>query len=45
MNTTLLAQCVEDAAEQGWDAGVMVWEYPDAAAPWIEAVRSLAFPE
>ncbi|KAG1795178.1 glycoside hydrolase family 18 protein [Suillus plorans] len=45
MNTTLLAQCVEMAYEQGWDAGVMVWEFPDAAASWIEAVRSLAFPE
>ncbi|KAG2075692.1 glycoside hydrolase family 18 protein [Suillus decipiens] len=45
MNTTLLAQCVDMAYEQGWDAGVMVWEFPDAAAAWIEAVRSLAFPE
>ncbi|KAG2050983.1 glycoside hydrolase family 18 protein [Suillus hirtellus] len=45
MNTTLLAQCVDMAYEQGWDAGVMVWEFPDAAASWIEAVRSLAFPE
>ncbi|KAG2113001.1 glycoside hydrolase family 18 protein [Suillus discolor] len=45
MNTTVLAQCVEMAYEQGWDAGVMVWEFPDAAASWIEAVRALAFPE
>ncbi|KAG1808723.1 glycoside hydrolase superfamily [Suillus subaureus] len=45
MNTTLLAECVETAYEEGWDAGVMVWEFPDAAAAWIEAVRSLAFPE
>ncbi|KAH7914241.1 glycoside hydrolase family 18 protein [Hygrophoropsis aurantiaca] len=45
MNTTLLAQCVDQAHEQGWDAGVMVWEYPDAAASWIQQVRSLAFPE
>jgi len=45
MNTTLLAQCVDEAYEQGWDAGVMVWEYPGAAASWIEEVRSLAFPE
>lgn len=27
------------------DAGVMVWQYPDAAADWIRSVRSLAFPE
>jgi hypothetical protein len=26
-------------------AGVMVWEFPDAAASWIQQVRSLAFPE
>ncbi|KAH7908480.1 glycoside hydrolase family 18 protein [Hygrophoropsis aurantiaca] len=45
MTATLLAQCVDQAYEQGWDAGVMVWEYPDAAASWIEEVRSLAFPE
>ncbi|KAG1740044.1 glycoside hydrolase family 18 protein [Suillus lakei] len=45
MNTTLLAQCVDSAYQQGWDAGVMVWEFPDAAAAWIKAVRSLAFPE
>jgi chitinase len=45
MNTTLLAQCVDSAYQQGWDAGVMVWEFPDAAASWIQAVRALAFPE
>ncbi len=28
----------------GSDAGVMVWEFPDAAAAWISAVRSIAFP-
>lgn len=45
MNTTLLSQCVDKAYQKGWDAGVMVWEFPDAAAAWIKAVRSLAFPE
>ncbi|KAG0709374.1 glycoside hydrolase family 18 protein [Suillus ampliporus] len=45
MTTTLLAQCVDEAYQQGWDAGVMVWEFPDAAAAWIKAVRALAFPE
>ncbi|KAG2128558.1 glycoside hydrolase family 18 protein [Suillus clintonianus] len=45
MNTTLLAQCVDTAYQQGWDAGVMVWEFPDAAAAWIQAVRAFAFPE
>ncbi|KAG2136264.1 glycoside hydrolase family 18 protein [Suillus cothurnatus] len=45
MSTSLLAQCVDKAHKEGWDAGVMVWEFPDAAAAWIKAVRSLAFPE
>ncbi|KAL5504980.1 hypothetical protein ACEPAH_7643 [Sanghuangporus vaninii] len=40
-----LAGCVSQAKNQGWDAGVMVWEFPDAAADWIATVRSQAFPE
>ncbi|KAF8577414.1 glycoside hydrolase family 18 protein [Ramaria rubella] len=40
-----LATCVEQAKNAGWSAGVMVWEYPDAAASWIETVRSLSWPE
>ncbi|KLO18244.1 glycoside hydrolase family 18 protein [Schizopora paradoxa] len=40
-----LAGCVEQAKAKGWDAGVMVWEFPDAAASWIQTVRSQAFPE
>ncbi|KIK61785.1 glycoside hydrolase family 18 protein [Collybiopsis luxurians FD-317 M1] len=40
-----LATCVEQAKNQGWSAGVMTWEWPDAGAAWIEQVRSLAFPE
>ncbi|KAJ3557725.1 hypothetical protein NM688_g1316 [Phlebia brevispora] len=39
-----LATCVEDAKNQGWDAGVMVWEFPDAAASWIETVRADSWP-
>jgi len=39
-----LAGCVEQAKSQGWDAGVMVWEFPDAASSWITTVRSEAFP-
>ncbi|OBZ73901.1 Endochitinase 4 [Grifola frondosa] len=40
-----LAGCVEQAKSRGWDAGVMVWEFPDAAASWIKTVRSQAFPD
>jgi chitinase len=45
MSTSTLATCVEQAKNQGWNAGVMVWEFPDAAASWIEAVRAQAWPE
>ncbi|TFK54531.1 glycoside hydrolase family 18 protein [Heliocybe sulcata] len=39
-----LAGCLSTAKAKGWNAGVMVWEFPDAAAAWIETVRSEAFP-
>jgi len=42
--TSTLAQCVLQAKNQGWNGGVMVWEFPSAAASWIQSVRSLAFP-
>lgn len=45
MDPSTLAGCLGTAKAQGWDAGVMVWEYPDAAASWIATVRSVAFPE
>ncbi|KAF8202262.1 glycoside hydrolase [Pholiota molesta] len=45
ISTSILAGCVEQAKNQGWNAGVMVWEFPDAAAAWIKAVRAQAFPE
>ncbi|KAA1470315.1 glycoside hydrolase family 18 protein [Dentipellis sp. KUC8613] len=40
-----LATCVQQAKNQGWSAGVMTWEYPDAGASWISTVRSLSWPE
>ncbi|KZT52238.1 glycoside hydrolase family 18 protein [Calocera cornea HHB12733] len=39
-----LATCVEQAQSEGWEAGVMTWEYPDAAASWIATVRSDSWP-
>ncbi|KAI0741577.1 glycoside hydrolase family 18 protein [Daedaleopsis nitida] len=39
-----LATCVSEAKAKGWNAGVMVWEYPDAVASWIATVRAQAFP-
>ena len=44
IDPTTLATCVEQAQAQGWDAGVMVWEFPDAAASWIEQVRADSWP-
>ncbi|KAJ8697321.1 hypothetical protein PTI98_007112 [Pleurotus ostreatus] len=45
MSTATLAGCLQQAKGRGWNAGVMVWEFPDAAASWIRDVRSQAFPE
>ncbi|KZP24609.1 glycoside hydrolase family 18 protein [Athelia psychrophila] len=39
-----LAGCVQTAAGQGWNGGVMVWEFPEAAASWISTVRGSAWP-
>lgn len=44
MSTSTLAGCVSQAKNQGWDGGVMVWEFPDAAASWIQAVRASSWP-
>ncbi|KNZ74506.1 Basic endochitinase [Termitomyces sp. J132] len=44
MSTSTLASCLNTAKAQGWNGGVMVWQYPDATASWIAAVRSLSWP-
>jgi len=44
MSPSTLATCVEQAKGQGWDGGVMVWQYPDAGSSWIETVRSDSWP-
>ncbi|KAK0446751.1 glycoside hydrolase family 18 protein [Armillaria borealis] len=44
MSTSTLASCLETAHSRGWNAGVSVWEFPDVAASWIQAVRDPAFP-
>ncbi|PFH51616.1 glycoside hydrolase family 18 protein [Amanita thiersii Skay4041] len=45
MPTSTLASCLQKAKEQtGWNAGAMVWQYPNAGSQWIKEVRSLAFP-
>ncbi|EIN12384.1 glycoside hydrolase family 18 protein [Punctularia strigosozonata HHB-11173 SS5] len=45
IDPTTLAGCLSQAKAKGWSAGAMVWEFPDAAASWIQTVRSQSFPE
>ncbi|KAG6336460.1 hypothetical protein ID866_2631 [Astraeus odoratus] len=45
VDPSMLSGCLRTAKDQGWSAGVMVWQFPDAAASWIQTVRSAAFPE
>ncbi|KAF8133350.1 glycoside hydrolase family 18 protein [Boletus edulis] len=44
IDPTTLASCVAEAASEGWDAGVMVWQYPEATSSWIETVRGSTWP-
>ncbi|KAF9563123.1 glycoside hydrolase family 18 protein [Agrocybe pediades] len=44
MSTSTLATCLQQAKNQGWNGGAMVWEYPRANSAWISAVRSLSWP-
>ncbi|THH14722.1 hypothetical protein EW146_g5647 [Bondarzewia mesenterica] len=44
MSPATLAGCVNTAKSQGWNAGIMTWEYPDAAASWISTVKAQAWP-
>lgn len=44
MTPALLAQCVQQAKNRGWNGGAMVWQYPNAQASWAQTVRSLSWP-
>ncbi|KAG9312383.1 glycoside hydrolase [Chiua virens] len=44
MDTSTLASCVAQAYSSGWNAGVMVWEYPHVGSSWITAVRGNTWP-
>jgi len=44
MSTSTLATCLQQAKNQGWNGGAMVWQYPHAGAAWIQSVRSLSWP-
>ncbi|KZP31615.1 glycoside hydrolase family 18 protein [Athelia psychrophila] len=45
IDSTTLAGCVKTAVADGWNGGVMVWQFPNAAASWISTVRGSTFPE
>ncbi|VDC07602.1 unnamed protein product [Peniophora sp. CBMAI 1063] len=45
MDASTLATCVAQAHSQGWNAGVMAWQYPDATSDWIKTVRGSTWPE
>lgn len=44
MTTTTLASCLQQAKNQGWNGGAMVWQLDHAPSSWITSVRSLSFP-
>lgn len=44
VDPSLLATCVSLAYDGGWDAGVMVWEYPYANSAWIATVLADTWP-
>jgi len=44
IDTETLASCVKQAKDNGWNGGVMVWDYPDADKEWIKAVRAMSWP-
>ncbi|KAJ8519827.1 hypothetical protein ONZ45_g3252 [Pleurotus djamor] len=44
MSTSTLASCLQQAKNQGWNGGVMVWQYPHANTAWFKAVRASSWP-
>nr|VWO97811.1 Lmo1883 protein [Ganoderma boninense] len=43
MDPATLGSCVEQANAKGWNAGVMVWQFPHADAAWIQSAKGGAF--
>ncbi|KAJ7890924.1 glycoside hydrolase family 18 protein [Mycena olivaceomarginata] len=44
MDPATLSSCLAQAKAQGWSAGAMTWQYPNANSAWIAQVRSGSFP-
>ena len=44
IDANTLAGCMAQAKGQGWNAGAMVWQFPNVDTAWITTVRSQAWP-
>ena len=44
MPPSTVAQCLQQAKGKGWSGGVMVWEYPNGNAQWIQTARAQSWP-
>ncbi|KAK2461307.1 hypothetical protein APHAL10511_006834 [Amanita phalloides] len=44
MDPKMLAACLTQGQNRGWDGGVVGWEYPEANPNWIATVRSQTWP-
>ncbi|KAJ6525056.1 glycoside hydrolase family 18 protein [Mycena vulgaris] len=44
MDPGTLSTCLAQAKAQGWSAGAMTWQYPNANSAWVTQVRSGSFP-
>ncbi|PPR08139.1 hypothetical protein CVT24_012353 [Panaeolus cyanescens] len=44
VSASVMADCLRQAKKQGWNGGVMAWEYPRANSTWIAAVRQSSWP-
>ncbi|KAM5537760.1 hypothetical protein V8D89_008528 [Ganoderma adspersum] len=43
MDPATLGSCVKQAKAKGWNAGVMVWQFPHADSAWIQSAKGGAF--
>jgi hypothetical protein len=44
MDPATLATCLPAAQAQGWNAGIMVFQFPRGDAQFIQTARGTAFP-
>ncbi|KAJ7445496.1 glycoside hydrolase family 18 protein [Mycena galericulata] len=44
MNGTYLGTCIQQAKQNDWNAGIMLWQYSNVSSTVIQEARSLAFP-